>query len=138
MYVGEIPGRFYVIGIHTKPDKAEHEINSLVEVYNAFKEKYQLGDGDPVFIMGDFNYGGTFVKEDKLDKLRIDTSHFLRLINKNSGTTVAPFDPKPGKKPYDRIYVTPKSNLHRILTVGIDRFRNGLSEKKVLIILIII
>lgn len=87
--------------------------------------------------MGDFNYGGSYVPSSDLDMLNIDNSPFLRYINKTDGTTVKPFDPTPGKRPYDRIYVAPQSQHSFITAVGIDKFRDMLDEPTVSELIII-
>lgn len=122
---------FFVVGIHTQPQRAVTEINSLVDVYNTFSKRYNTDLG---FIMGDYNYGGSYVKSDQQDHLDIDKPPFSRFINKTDGTTVKPFDPSPSnpKKPYDRIYVVVPESQIIITSVGIDMFRDGvLTEQQV-------
>lgn len=120
---------FFVVGIHTQPKNAKSEINSLVDVYNEFMNYFDTEIG---FIMGDYNYGGSYVKGNDLDNLRIDNDgRFLRLISSNTGTTVKPYGQN--GKPYDRIYVAPKNIEPHIIGVGVDQFRDNdeLSEQDV-------
>ena len=127
-YAGNI--RFFVVGIHTQPSRAVTEINSLVDVYNTFRARYSTDFG---FVMGDYNYGGTYVSPSLQDNLAIDQPPFSRFINKTDGTTVKPFAPTPSnpKKPYDRIYVVVPGTQIVITTVGIDTFRDILMEQQV-------
>ena len=122
-----------MVGIHTQPQRAVPEINSLVNVYNTFSQRYGTIFG---FIMGDFNYGGTYVPSSQLDNLNIDSPPFVRFINKTDGTTLKPFNPTPQnpKKPYDRIYVVPRNSQTFITSVGIDTFRDMLTESQVLLL----
>ena len=83
-----------------------------MNVYNKFKDKYNVDLG---FIMGDFNYGGSYVRKDKLD---IDNPPFRGLIN--TGTSVKT------SKPYDRIYVAPKETP--INAAGVDKYSGTLNE----------
>lgn len=122
--------KFFVVGIHTQPRNAVNEINALVDVYYVCKNN----ENDPGvgFIMGDFNYGANYVGTDKLDNLNIDKSQlFIRLINKNYATTVLPSWPPFNKKPYDRIYVALYGPQTIIEAVGVDYFRNGMTEREV-------
>ena len=100
-----------------------------MNVYNTFRQLYGTDIG---FIMGDYNYGGRYVLPSNLqDNLNIDQPPFVRFINKTDGTTVKPFIPTPQnpKKPYDRIYVVPGGVT--ITAVGIDTFRDILTEDQV-------
>ena len=83
--------------------------------------------------MGDYNYGGSYVKWSQQDNLDIDKPPFSRFINKTDGTTVKPFAPSPSnpKKPYDRIYVVVPASQIIITSVGIDMFRDVLTEQQV-------
>ena len=126
---------FFVVAIHTQPSKKMgdtttiKEINALVQVYNTFRQRY---DTDFGFIMGDFNYGGTYVPSNQLDRLDIDKSPFVRLISKTDGTTVKPFKPTRDnpKKPYDRIYAVPESKTTK-MKGGVDTFDGGLTPQQV-------
>ena len=120
---------FFVIGIHTQPSRAVTEINSLVNVYNTFMQRYNTNIS---FVMGDYNYGGSYVPSSRQDNLNIDQAPFVRFINKTNGTTVKPFTPTPQnpKKPYDRIYIVPGGRT--ITAVGIDTFRDMLSAEEVM------
>ena len=106
------------------------EINSLVRVYNTFRERYSTDYG---FVMGDYNYGGTYVPKDLQDNLDIDKPPFSRFINKTDGTTVKPFEPTPSNpsKPYDRIYVVLPGDQVVITAVGVDTFRDPLTKEEV-------
>ena len=88
---------------------------------------------DSGFIMGDYNYGGTYVPKNMLDMLDIDMDPpFLRLISKDQGTTVKPFEPAVDKKPYDRIYIAPSQTyMQSVTSVGVNKFRDMLTEEKV-------
>ena len=81
--------------------------------------------------MGDYNYGGTYVPQNRQDNLNIDQPPFVRFINRTDATTVKPFDPTPQNpaKPYDRIYVVPGDRI--IEKVGIDTFRDTLTSQGV-------
>ena len=120
---------FFIVGIHTQPSRAVSEINELVDVYNTFRQLYET---DIAFIMGDFNYGGSYVSSRLRDNLDIDQPPFVRLINDSDGTTVKLFEPTPQKpsKPYDRIYAVPGGSI--ITAVGVDRFRGTLTPEQVL------
>ena len=123
---------FFVVAIHTQPSRAVTEINSLVNVYNTFSARYSINLS---FVMGDYNYGGTYVSSSLQDNLAIDQPPFSRFINKTDGTTVKPFMPTPSnpKKPYDRIYVVVPGSQIIITSVGIDMFRDILTEEQVYI-----
>lgn len=86
------------------------------------------------FIIGDYNYGGTYVPQNQQDNLNIDQSPFIRFINRTDGTTVKPFMPTPQNpaKPYDRIYVVPEGRT--IERVGIDTFRDILTPEQVTVL----
>jgi len=90
--------RFGFLGVHTKPDEAEKEIDSLVDVYDAFSNTLKIKD---VVIMGDFNgdCGYTTKTEMKHIRLRLDTK-FHWLVNDDADTTVAK-----SSCAYDRIVV---------------------------------
>ena len=121
---------FFVVAIHTQPTKATAEINALDDVYNTFKHRYKTDFG---FIMGDFNYGGRYVRSNLQDHLDIDKPPFVRLISKTDGTTVKPFIPtrdKP-KKPYDRIYAVPPRSATVRMKAGVDTFDGGLTSQQV-------
>jgi hypothetical protein len=98
------------------------EINELVNVYNTFRQRYSTDIG---FVMGDYNYGGTYVSPNQQDNLMIDQPPFVRFINSTDGTTV-----KSPSKPYDRIYVVPGGRT--IERVGIDTFRDMLTPDQVI------
>ena len=119
---------FFIVGIHTQPSRAIEEINALVDVYGTFKKQYGTDIG---FVMGDFNYGGSYVRSSLQDHLDIDQPPFIRLINKTDATTVKPFHPtsRVKGKPYDRIYVVPGRML--ITAAGIDKFRDMLTPEQV-------
>ena len=120
---------FFVVGIHTQPSRAVTEINALVDVYNTFREQYRT---DVAFIMGDFNYGGSYVSSRLQNHLDIDQPPFVRLINSTDGTTVKPYEPTPQNpsRPYDRIYAVPGDNTI-IMTAGVDTFRDMLTPEQV-------
>jgi len=90
--------RFGFLGVHTKPDEAEKEIDSLVDVYDAFSKEMNIQD---VVLMGDFNgdCGYTTKTEMKLIRLRLDVK-FHWLLNDDVDTTVAK-----SSCAYDRIVV---------------------------------
>ena len=102
-----------------------------MDVYNTFREKYRT---DIAFIMGDFNYGGSYVSSRLRDHLDIDQPPFVRMINDTDGTTVKPFDPTPQNlgKPYDRIYVVPGGST--ITAAGVDTFRGTLTPEQVFLV----
>ena len=99
------------------------EINALMNVYNTFRRRYGTDIG---FIMGDYNYGGSYVPSNQQDNLNIDRPPFVRFINKTDGTTVAG---NPGQ-PYDRIYVVPGTIT--IERAGIDKFMDTLTAEEVI------
>ena len=118
---------FFVVGIHTQPSRASTgitaaEINELVNVYNTFRQYYGTDIG---FVMGDYNYGGSYVSPNQQDNLNIDQPPFVRFINRTDGTTVAQ-----NPKPYDRIYIVPGGIT--IQRVGIDTFRDMLTPQQVI------
>ena len=115
---------FFVVGIHTQPSAGvtAAEINELVNVYNTFRQRYGTNIG---FVMGDYNYGGTYVSQSQQDNLDIDQPPFVRFINSTDGTTVTP-----PSKPYDRIYIVPEGIT--IQRVGIDTFRDMLTQQQVI------
>ena len=55
------------------------EINELVNVYNTFSQRYSTDIG---FVMGDYNYGGSYVPSNQQDNLNIDQPPFVRFINR--------------------------------------------------------
>lgn len=100
-----------------------------MDVYNTFRELYGT---DIAFIIGDYNYGGSYVSSRLRSHLDIDQPPFVRLINNTDGTTVKPFDQSPQNhgKPYDRIYVVPGGST--ITAAGVDKFRGTLTPEQVL------
>jgi len=55
---------FTLIGIHTKPDDAYHEIGNLTIVFDYVEG---LGDERDVIALGDFNADGSYFDEDSMD-----------------------------------------------------------------------
>ena len=55
---------FTLIGIHTKPDDAYHEMGNLTGV---FEYVMSLGDERDIIAMGDFNADGSYFDEDSTD-----------------------------------------------------------------------
>lgn len=54
---------FTLVGIHTKPDDAEHEIGNLTLIFDSLKASQ---DDQDIIIMGDFNADGSYYDEDDL------------------------------------------------------------------------
>ncbi|MCB2171404.1 endonuclease/exonuclease/phosphatase family protein [archaeon] len=55
---------FTLIGIHTKPDDAYHEIGNLTIVFDYVES---LGNEQDIIVLGDFNADGSYFDEDSMD-----------------------------------------------------------------------
>ena len=55
---------FTLIGIHTNPDDANHEIGNLTIVFDYVES---LGDEQDIIALGDFNADGSYFDEDSMD-----------------------------------------------------------------------
>ncbi|KAK1878221.1 Deoxyribonuclease-1 [Dissostichus eleginoides] len=100
---------FVLIPIHTKPGKAVKEIDALVDVVKKAKLKWMNNN---IMVLGDFNAGGTYVKDENRkykgdwEDIRLFTNKdFHWLIKDNVDTTVLG-----SPKAYDRIVVTTDMN----------------------------
>ena len=122
---------FFIIGIHTQPKNAKKEIEALVDVYDVLKRP-EYFNCDFAFIMGDFNYGGSYVKKTDMGKLKIDNPPFVGLI-KGKGTSVKPLGNPDGRKPYDRIYCVGSNDVVDVYGIkgDVDTERYGLTEEEV-------
>ncbi|KAK5914735.1 hypothetical protein CgunFtcFv8_009150 [Champsocephalus gunnari] len=91
---------FVLIPIHTKPESAVKEIDALVDVVEAAREKWKNNN---IVVLGDFNAGGTYVRTDDWKNIRRlrDNLNFHWLIDDNVDTAVLGLP-----KAYDRIVVT--------------------------------
>ena len=99
-----------LIVIHTDPDEATEEINSLDDVVAYVKEAYP-GEQDFV-VMGDFNADGSYFNEDSTSD--IGGSEYAWVIDNTQDTTVAS-----SSNTYDRIVLTDTSDY---LDSGVFRF----------------
>ncbi|XP_071954247.1 deoxyribonuclease-1-like [Antedon mediterranea] len=86
---------FAMVGIHTKPDDAFNEIDTLADVYDDITEKWNIED---VIIAGDFNAGCSYVKDWTGNRLRQD--RFKWLVKDDADTNVAH-----KQCPYDRFVI---------------------------------
>lgn len=68
---------FTLVGIHTKPDDAVHEIGNLTLVVDYL---LQNADND-VILMGDFNADGSYYDEDDMDEPLRDSSYYWVIGN---------------------------------------------------------
>jgi len=76
---------FSVAGVHVDPDEVEHELDSLVDVYEDVVDRY--GDED-VLLMGDFNADCQYLKEYELEDNRLWTDDRLHWnIDNDADTT---------------------------------------------------
>ena len=87
---------FALIGIHTSPDDAEEEIDSLVDVYDDMLERWNEADA---MIIGDFNADCSYVSDSDQNNIRLWTdSRFDWWIDDSIDTTTSSTDCA-----YDRI-----------------------------------
>jgi len=87
---------FTLIGIHTSPDDAEEEIDSLVDVYDDMLGRWNEADA---MIIGDFNADCTYVSETDQNSIRLWTDdRFTWWVDDNIDTTTTSTDCA-----YDRI-----------------------------------
>ena len=89
-------------------------------MFGVFKKGFKTNHG---LIMGDFNYGGRYIRKTELDKLPID-GQFQRLIHKDAETSVKT------RFPYDRIYIS-KSFPESLDDYGVDTYMGGLNRNEV-------
>ncbi|XP_071941425.1 deoxyribonuclease-1-like [Antedon mediterranea] len=111
---------FAIIPIHTTPDAAETEIDSLTDVYDDVVCKWGLED---VIIAGDFNADCSYVTKSEWPFIRLRTqTRFDWLISDDEDTTVSTTDCA-----YDR-FVIAGSNLkssYQTGSAGIFDFENA-------------
>ncbi|KAF3846964.1 hypothetical protein F7725_004042 [Dissostichus mawsoni] len=92
---------FVLIPIHTQPDSAVQEIDDLVDVVDAAKQRWK--NNKNIMVLGDFNADGTYVEDEDWKKIRLFTNKdFHWLIADGVDTTVA----AKSSNTYDRIVVT--------------------------------
>ncbi|XP_075939200.1 deoxyribonuclease-1-like [Anarhichas minor] len=91
-------GKFVLIPQHTSPDKAVLQIDALYDVVTDVNTRLNTNN---IVLLGDFNAGGTYVKDSDWQKIRLFTNKsFHWLITNDQHTSV-----KTGF-PYDRIVIT--------------------------------
>jgi endonuclease/exonuclease/phosphatase family metal-dependent hydrolase len=69
---------FTLIGIHTKPDDAYHEIGNLTIVFDYVES---LGDEQDIIALGDFNADGSYFDEDATDNPLKETEYIWVVSN---------------------------------------------------------
>ncbi|XP_033105743.1 deoxyribonuclease-1-like [Anneissia japonica] len=118
---------FAVVPIHTSPDFAEAEVDSLTDVYDDVVAKWGIED---VIIAGDFNADCSYITSSEWDSIRLRTqTRFDWLIGDDVDTTVSSTDCA-----YDR-FVIAGSNMKASYTrrsagtFNFDTFY-GLSESE--------
>ncbi|KAI4790768.1 hypothetical protein KUCAC02_022274 [Chaenocephalus aceratus] len=96
---------FVLIPIHTKPASAVKEIDALVDVVAAAKQKW---NNNNIMVLGDFNAGSNYVKARDWKKIRLfDTNKYFHwLIANGVDTTLA----AKSSNAHDRIVVTTEMN----------------------------
>ncbi|KAK1877518.1 Deoxyribonuclease-1 [Dissostichus eleginoides] len=118
---------FVLIPIHTQPDSAVQEIDDLVDVVAAAKQKWKNNN---IMVLGDFNADGTYVKDEDWKKIRLFTNKdFHWLIANGVDTTVA----AKSSNTYDRIVVTTDMEKGVVAgSAGVFNFKTeyGLPQKK--------
>ncbi|XP_075939206.1 deoxyribonuclease-1-like isoform X1 [Anarhichas minor] len=120
-------GKFVLIPQHTSPDKAVLQIDALYDVATDVNTRLNTKN---IVLLGDFNAGGTYVKDSDWKKIRLFTNKsFHWLITNDQETAV-----KTGF-PYDRIVVT-DDMMKRVVT-GSAKVYNfmkafGLTEQQAL------
>ena len=87
---------FTLIGVHTSPDDAEEEIDSLVDVYDDMQGRWNEEDA---MIIGDFNADCSYVSQTDQNSIRLWTDErFTWWIDDDTDTTTSSTDCA-----YDRI-----------------------------------
>jgi len=109
--------------IHTDPDEATDEINSLDDVYTYAATQYSGEDG--ILVMGDFNADGSYFKED--GSCTIKNGDFVWLIGNSVDTTTSSTDCT-----YDRIVITDGIEQYFTGDAGVFRFDTayGLTDEE--------
>ena len=78
------------VNIHTKPSDAVNEIDSLVNVYDAWAE---MKNNENIIILGDFNADCSYVCKSCWDRIELWTDpRFKWLVDGNADTTVGNSD----------------------------------------------
>jgi endonuclease/exonuclease/phosphatase family metal-dependent hydrolase len=103
---------FTLVGIHTKPDDAEHEIGNLTVVVASVLASAP-GEGD-VIVMGDFNADGGYFDEDGPSPLKGEGYHW---IVENSYDTMTKTD-----WTYDRMVLLDSTYLGEYVTGSCEVF----------------
>ncbi len=112
----ELPGEnfsFVLLTVHTDPDEAEEEINSLDEAVEYARTAYP-GEDDFI-LMGDLNADGSYYDEDAPGDLSGDDYYWL--INNSLDTTTKATD-----YTYDRIIVSEGAESQFTGNVGVFRY----------------
>ncbi len=104
---------FVLLTIHTDPDEAEEEINSLDEAVEYARTAYP--EEDDFILMGDLNADGSYYDEDAPGDLRGDDYYWL--INNSLDTTTKATD-----YTYDRIIVSEGAESQFTGDVGVFRY----------------
>lgn len=79
---------FAIATIHTDPDVAPKEIESLASVVDWMKRRYP--DEDDFIVLGDFNAGKAYTKTSQLDHMRLrDHAYFTWVVPDSADTTLA-------------------------------------------------
>ncbi|XP_069725982.1 deoxyribonuclease-1-like [Phaenicophaeus curvirostris] len=121
---------FVMVPLHSKPDNAVEEIDKLYDVYNDIRTAWT---NDNILLLGDFNAGGSYVKDDDWRKIRLRTQAPCDwLITDDDDTTVT----EESHYPYDRIVVC-GNDLKNDVEPGSGRIYNfevafNLTNKKAL------
>lgn len=104
---------FTLIVVHTDPDEATEEINSLPSVLEYAKEAFPAEDD--FIIMGDLNADGSYFDEDTASSM--SGEEYCWLINNSLDTTTGKTD-----YTYDRIIVTDSTVSHFTGDAGVFRY----------------
>jgi endonuclease/exonuclease/phosphatase family metal-dependent hydrolase len=91
---------FTITQIHTQPQRAVQEIDSLITVQADVATRY-VGESNHI-LLGDFNGSCSYAKPAQLDSMRIRGPSFYWVVPDSADTTVSPTT----KCAYDRIVLT--------------------------------
>ncbi|MCQ1537070.1 endonuclease/exonuclease/phosphatase [Methanosarcina sp. KYL-1] len=104
---------FALVTVHTDPDEATEEINSLDDVIAYARERYP--EEDDFILMGDLNADGSYFDEDSANSL--SGEEYSWLINNSLDTTTGSTDCT-----YDRIIATGDAESHFTGDAGVFRY----------------
>eukprot|EP00057_Strongylocentrotus_purpuratus_P002771 XP_003725206.1 PREDICTED: deoxyribonuclease-1 [Strongylocentrotus purpuratus] len=112
---GAAVSKFSIIGLHSKPTDAVNEVDLLVDVYAASKERFGVEDS---ILMGDFNADCSYLTRTEFETVRLwtDTS-FQWLIPSSADTTVKSTDCA-----YDRIVLAGQNLIANSKDAGIFNY----------------